>query len=253
MILAVSTASITLGAALWICFSFALGSFAQALSGFGFALISIPLAGLVVSSTDAVVIQTFAGCVLSMVMAWQYRADADHAVLRAVIPASFIGIGVGMVVANSVSDKAMRFGVGIAVIIAAIAIATGFRFHTTHTAAVNSAAGLMSGMLAATTGTNGPPLVIAMAAQDASPRAFRANLQVAFAAGNFVLIPLFAASGKITRRTLLLSAVALVPTVFGRVFGEKVFARLNPNRFRRVVLAMLFLSGTVALVKATLS
>ncbi len=237
---------------LWVAFSFALGSFAQALSGFGFALIAIPLSSLVIGTTEAVVVQTFAGAVLSIVMAWQYRADADPAVLRFVVPASFVGIVIGMAVANSVSDRTLRFGVGTAVIGAALAIATGFRFRTSRTGAVNGAAGLVSGVLAATTGTNGPPLVIAMAAQDASPRSFRANLQTSFAATNVVLVPLFIASGKVHRQTLVLSAVALVPTVIGRVVGEQVFAKLNPNRFRRVVLAMLFLSGTVALVKAGL-
>jgi uncharacterized protein len=234
----------------WICLSFALGSCAQAISGFGFALISIPLASVVVGTTDAVVIQTLAGCVLSVIMAWQYRADADRAVLRTVLPTSILGIPVGILIASRVPDRGLRFAVGIAVIVAATAIATGYRITSKRTGFVNGTAGFVSGVLSATTGTNGPPLVIALAGRNAPPAAFRATLQVAFAVSNLFLVPAFLIAGKVTETGLKGTAVALVPTLLGRVFGERVFRRLDPAKFRRVVLAMLFLAGTIALVKA---
>jgi uncharacterized protein len=241
------------GVAAWVCLCFALGSFAQALSGFGFALIAIPLASLVMAPIDAVVIQTLAGFVMSCIMAWQYRADADRDVLRRVVPASLVGIPIGMLIANVASDRALRFGVGIAVLVAATAIATGYRIRTSRTSAVDGFAGFVSGVLAATTGTNGPPLVIALAGRDAEPLAFRATLQAAFAIANIVLVPLFIWNGKVTRVGVIGSAIAIVPTVLGRVIGERIFATLDKARFRRVVLTMLFIAGTVALVKATFS
>jgi uncharacterized protein len=236
----------------WIAFSFALGSCAQAISGFGFALISIPLASLVVGTTDAVVIQTLAGCLLSVAMAWKYRADADRAVLRLVVPTSLAGIPVGILIVNRVSDRGLRFAVGIGVIVAATAIATGYRITSKRTGLVNGAAGFVSGVLSATTGTNGPPLVIALAGRDATPAAFRATLQGAFAAANLVLVPAFIVSGKVTETGLVGAAVAIVPTMLGRVLGERVFHRLDPAKFRRVVLSMLFVAGIVALGKAVL-
>ena len=245
-----SVSSLTVAAAVWICLSFAIGSFAQAVSGFGFALIAIPLSSLVVSPVNAVVIQTFAGALLSGYMAWQYRPDSQPHVLKVLLPGVVVGIAVGMLVSTRLNDRALRFAVGVTVIIAALAIATGFRIRTRHTKAIFVIAGLVSGVLGATTGTNGPPIVIAMAGQDTPPPAFRANLQVAFAIGNLVLVPAFIAAGRVTRVGIVGSIVAFVPTLVGRVFGERVFAALDPKRFRSVVLGMLFLAGTVALAKA---
>ncbi len=233
--------------AAWLGVAFALGSGAQAVSGFGFALISIPLASLVVSTTDAVVMQTLAGCMLSVVMAWQYRADADLPTCRVVVPTAFLGIPVGMLIASRVSDRGLRFAVGVAVLVAATAIATGYRIRSARTGLVNGFAGFVSGVLSSTTGTNGPPLVIALAGRDAPPATFRATLQVAFAASNVLLVPAFIITGKVTEIGLKGAAIALVPTIAGRAFGERVFRRLNPERFRRVVLVMLFLAGSVAL------
>ncbi len=240
----------SVGFAVWICVAFALGSFAQAVSGFGFALISIPLASLLIGPTDAVVIQTLAGCVMSFWMAWQYRADADREMLRTVVPLSILGIPVGLLIASNIPDRALRFGVGVAVLVAAVAIATGFRIRSKRVRLVNGLAGFISGVLGATTGTNGPPLVIALAGRDASPKSFRATLQAVFAVANLVLVPAFVVTGKVTRTGVIGTAVAVVPTVLGRLVGEKVFVRLNPATFRRIVLSMLFLAGSLALGKS---
>lgn len=245
-----AAASLSLTAAVWICFAFVLGSFAQAVSGFGFALILIPLVSLVTTTTDAVVMQTFASSMLSMYMGWQLRKDADRTVLRSVLPGIAVGIPIGLAIASRISDRALRFGVGAAVIAAGLAIATGFRIRTAHPSRVNAGAGFVSGFLSATTGTNGPPLVVVMAGQDVAPTVFRANLQVAFGMSNLVLVPLFIGAGKVTKVGLVGTLIGLLPTVLGRVLGERVFARLDPTRFRRIVLVMLFLAGTVALAKA---
>jgi uncharacterized protein len=233
-----------------VAIAFGLGSGAQAISGFGFALISIPLASLVLSPTDAVVAQTIAGTVLSIVMAWQFRADADVPVMRRSIPAMLCGIPIGLLVVNRVSDRGLRLMVGFAVLVAATAIATGYRIRSQRHALVDAYAGFMSGMLTMTTGTSGPPLVITLAGRNAPPATFRATLQALFAVANLVSLPAFALAGKITGAGLRASAIAFVPTILGRVVGERVFRRLNPESFRKVVLTMLFLAGAVAVAKA---
>jgi uncharacterized protein len=234
----------------WVAIAFALGSGAQAISGFGFALISIPLASLVLPPTDAVVAQTIAGSILSFVMAWQYRADADVPVIRRSVPAMIVGIPIGLAVVSRVNDRGLRLMVGVAVLVAATAIATGYRITSQRHGLIDSTAGLVSGVLTMTTGTTGPPLVITLAGRNASPATFRATLQAMFAVANALSLPAFALAGKITGAGVTASAIALVPTMLGRVAGERVFRRLNPDSFRKVVLVMLFLAGSVAIVKA---
>jgi uncharacterized protein len=234
----------------WVAFSFVVGSVAQSVSGFGFTLISVPLVSLVVAPVDAVVGQTMAGGAMSIFMAWQLREDRDNEMLRSVIPASLVGMPIGLLISQTISDRGLRFAVGACVIVAALAIATGYRLRSKNQTVVDRIAGLISGVLVTSTGTNGPPLVIALADRGASPAAFRATLQTAFAVANIVAIPLFILSGKVTTLGLQVALVGFIPTVAGRVVGERVFASLDPSRFRRVVLVMLFAAGTVALSKA---
>jgi uncharacterized protein len=242
--------AVTNWALAWVAISFVIGSFAQSISGFGFTLISVPLISLVVAPSDAVVGQTMAGGLMSIYMAWQLREDRDNEMLRSVIPASLLGMPFGILIAKTVSDRGLRFGVGACVIVAAISIATGYRLRSKNQVLVDRIAGFISGVLVTSTGTNGPPLVIALADKGAPPATFRATLQTAFAVSNVVAIPLFILSGNVTSSGLRIGAIGLIPTVAGRVVGERVFASLDPNRFRRIVLVMLFAAGTVALSKA---
>jgi uncharacterized protein len=238
-----------LGTVVWIGCAFALGSFAQSISGFGFTLIAVPLLTVAVRPADAVVGQTLAALLLSGWMGTQLWPLADKAVLKRIVPMSVLGMPIGIWLSSRLSDRGLRVMVGIAVISAAIAIASGWRLRKVN-APFELGAGLLSGILSTTTGTNGPPLVITMAARDHPPDRFRATLQVAFAIANVAAIPFFVASGKITHSGVVVGAVGLVPTLAGRLLGEPVFRKLDPFRFRRIVIVMLFVAGTVALVRA---
>jgi uncharacterized protein len=238
-----------IGQVIWVAIAFTIGSFAQSVSGFGFTLIAVPLLTLAVRPADAVVGQTFASLLLSAWMGVQLWPEADKAMLKRIVPMSFVGMPIGIVVSSRLSDRGLRIGVGIAVISATVAIASGWKLK--HVSApMEYAAGLVSGILNTTTGTNGPPLVVTLAAREHQPAKFRATLQVAFALANVVAIPLFVASGKVTSTGLRVAAIGLVPTLAGRLIGEPVFRRLKPERFRVIVIAMLFAAGTVALIRA---
>lgn len=236
------------GAAItWIAVTFFVGALVQAVSGFGFALLAVPLLTLAITPSDAVVAQTLSGAVLSFVMAWQLRRHADRATIRRTAPIMFAGMPIGLLVGDLVGDRALRIGVGLAVLTATFTIAKGVRAHHAS-AALDRTAGFVSGVLGTSTGTNGPPLVIALSAREVDPNAFRATLTALFSLANLVALPLFALAGKLTHRAVAVALIGAVPMVFGRLAGESVFARLPAARFRGVVLAMLAAAGVVALV-----
>ena len=60
----------------------------------------------------------------------------------------------------------------------------------------------------------------------------------------------FAATGRITHEALLLGLAGVPGVAAGWTAGQRLFERLDHDRFRRVVLAMLAASGVVTLVAA---
>jgi uncharacterized protein len=112
------------------------------------------------------------------------------------------------------------------------------------------AAGALSGALATSTGTNGPPLVIAFHSVDMSPGEFRGTLSAAFAAQGLVALAGFWLTGHLTVDAARVAVAALPGLALGWLVGERVFVRTEPDRFRNVVLFMLAASGAASLLGA---
>jgi uncharacterized protein len=209
----------------------------------------VPLLAVVCTRTDAVVAQTVVGFFVTTHLAWKLRADVDRKLLMRAIPASIVGMPLGIVVGHLVSDRILRFVLGVSVILAAIALARGWRFRS-RPEVVDIVAGGVSGILSTTTGTSGPPIVIGMAGRDLSPAATRSSLQAIFMVANVVTIGLFAFDHSLTKQGLGVGVIGLVPAVLVRRSGERMFQRLDAELFRKVVLALLFVAGAVALFTA---
>lgn len=233
----------------WVAFAFALGSWAQAVSGFGFALITIPLLTVVAPRTEAVIAQTIAGMVVTTWMAWKLRAEVDRPMFRRALPMMLVGLPVGIVVGHVLPERIMRFVIGVSVIAAATGFALGVQLRG-RVRVVDAVAGFVSGVLSTTTGTTGPPLVIAMTGRSMAPAASRATLQALFTFANISAIGLFVVDGSFTREGVALGLLGLGPATLVRRAGERSFQRLDPARYRTLVLVLLVLAGSIAIWRA---
>lgn len=189
------------------------------------------------------------GLVTQLWMAWRMRNEVDRSVVRWALPFSFVGMPVGIAVGHIVSDRSMRVAVGGAVLVAVVAIKRGLTVRG-RPSRVDSLAGFVSGVLSTTTGTNGPPLVIALAGRSLQPGVTRATLSALFCGANIVSLALFAIDGSISDRAPVIAAVGLIPALAVRAGTEPMFRKLDPARYRNVVLGLLSIAGTVAIVNA---
>ena len=233
----------------WIVAVFGIAAFAQALSGFGFSLLCVPLLTLVCTRTDAVVSSTMVGMVTQIWMAFKLRREVSRDIVRWALPASFVGMPVGILIGHVVNDRALRVAVGVAVLFAVVAIHQGFAVRG-RPSRVDSVAGFVSGVLSTTTGTNGPPLVVALAGRSMEPGVTRATLTALFCGANIVTIALFAVDGSISSRAPVIAAIGLIPALGVRAASEGLFRKLNPARYRTLVLGLLTVAGLVAIANA---
>ena len=113
--------------------------------------------------------------------------------------------------------------------------------------------GAASGALLSSTGMNGPPLVAAFQAQGMPPQQFRATLSTVFVSQDAAAIVLLALAGAMTEEALLAAAIGVPMLIAGWPLGNRLFHRLPPAAFRRVVLVMLAVTALVALTEAARS
>lgn len=217
----------------------------QALSGFGFALLAVPLLSLLIVPQQAVVTATGISLATTAVASWRGRHSADQQLATRLILSSLAGAPVGLFVIAHAPDGLLRAVLGVVVLGATVALARGWVVRETRL--VDGAMGFVSGVLSTSLSTNGPPLVFLMQSREMSPDRFRSTINQVFVVANVVALVLFAATGLVDGSAVT-GIVAALPAAFvGVVAGTWMRPRVSVERFRHVVLALLVLSGLSAL------
>lgn len=198
---------------------------------------------------DAVVISTLVGAVSSSTQAVLDRQHLDRALVKRLVMSSYLGMPVGLAAFLVVSDTGLRLGLGVVVVVAAVLLARGFSFDAPSNRH-DWSFGFVSGILATSTSTNGPPLVFLMQARNFAPQDFRATINTVFTFANFGAITLFLVSGQVTQQSLVGAVVAIPSLLIALKVGYWVRPKVSPHLFRRLVIALLVVSGVSLCVKA---
>jgi uncharacterized membrane protein YfcA len=226
----------------------ALAAAAQAVSGFGFALIGTPLVAVMVGPKEAVVGLTMIGLVLVAQLSLRGRGHVDRPTVGVVTAAAIVGMPLGLVALVQADDRVLTVVIAIAVIAFSLLLWRGARVPGGR--GTDATAGFTAGILSTSTGTSGPPIVIALSAKQLEPAVFRATISAIFLVQGAAALAAFAIGGQITRDAVAVALAGLPGVIAGSIVGERGFRRLDTPTFRRVVLGMLFLSGVVALFGA---
>jgi uncharacterized membrane protein YfcA len=234
---------IVVGAAVFVA------AFMQIVAGFGFALLSVPLMTLAIEPKLAVVVSTLTSVFVTSWQAYKDRAEADRVLVRKLTIGAYVGMPLGLLVYVSVDDNVLRFMLGIAVLIAAILLAMRVNLHHVGPR-LDYGAGFISGVLATSLSTNGPPLVFVLQTRQLSAVRFRATISTVFALGNIGGLALFIASGNVTRDGIVTAAVTIPALFVGQLLGFPIRKHVHGERFRWLVLLLLVAAAISAIVNA---
>lgn len=223
----------------------AVASAAQTLSGFGYALIATPLVAVLVGPKEAVVGLTIAGLLLVAQLALRDRGSVVRRVVLLITLSAFVGMPLGLLVLDRADERTLTLCIAIAVIAFALLLWRGVRLPARP--ATDAIAGFTAGVLSTSTGTSGPPIVIALSAKELLPSQFRSTISTIFLIQGAVSLIGFAAVGRVTGEALSVALAAVPGVLLGALAGERAFRRLDREAFRRVVTLMLLISGVVAL------
>jgi uncharacterized membrane protein YfcA len=112
----------------WVVIVVTISSLAQSLAGFGFGLLAVPLMTLAVDPHQAVIVATMIGTVSTTLQAVIDRRFCDWPTAKRLALAAYVGMPFGFVVFLLVSESAMRFSLGVVVLVATFVLARGFTF-----------------------------------------------------------------------------------------------------------------------------
>jgi uncharacterized membrane protein YfcA len=220
----------------------------HAVTGFGFALVATPLLALTVDPHTAVVATTLSALAMTVTVAIRQRTHAEWKVAWIALAGTVLGMPLGLLVYRLTSERLLTALIAVGVLACTAMVWRRVKVHGNTPTLVG--VGLLAGALSTSTGTNGPPMVAAFQGMGYDPRTFRATLAVVFGGTSVFSLLGFAVAGQVNVDALWIGLIGVPVVQVGYWCGNALFNRIDPQRFRTVVLVALLVSAAATLVKA---
>ena len=235
-----------------------LGATLQSTAGFGFALVLAPAMFAVLDPSEAVSTLLVLGAALNLLILFGEGRQRRvlSAEIRRLVGWAVPGLVVGAAALAVLSRQSLQVAVGALVVVAVFGPVGRRRTAASDAgldrgragAAGRAAAGFTTGLLTTSTGTSGPPLVYWLGRIGATPVELRDTLSASFLGLNTLAAAVLLLPGG-AGLSLEPGVIGLLGalTLAGQLVGRALFARLDPDRFRAIGLALILLTGVASI------
>ena len=223
----------------------------QAVVGFGFALLTVPIMMQIVGLQRAVILASLIGTANNVFQYRDLKHNQDKPQVKRFLLASCVGAPFGLIAFIYADQQVLKILLGVGVLFGVLLLARGRDLTHAHVS-LDWSMGVISGFLLTSTSTNGPPLVFAMQARKSDPKVFRSTLNMVFLVSGIYGLVLFAAFGEIALSDIWISLALLPSMIVGVYAGRFIRNRVDPDRFRLLVLMLLALAGLSSLYSGLL-
>jgi hypothetical protein len=212
---------------------------ARGFSGFGSALIFMPLASSIAAPrlvAALLLIIDFIGAAPLVPNAWK-QADRKATAIMAL--GALVGVPIGTWFLSRLEPVTTRWIISGFVFALLLLLLSGWRYrgkdHTTISIGIGGLSGFCSGLAQ----TGGPPIVGYWLGRPIASVIQRANIVLFFAASDFFSLVSYALTGLITADAIKFSFVAGPVYGIGVWFGASLFGRASENLFRAICYALI--------------
>ena len=212
----------------------------------GMAILSVPLLSLRISPVEAAAVMLPILVVMDWTGLLAYRRHWDRGLVKLILPAALVGVGVGWALAGSVSENGVRIAVGVVAVAFPLwqwfGPARGIEsLRGSRIAGV--VAGVVAGFTSFVAHAGGPPFKAYALAQGLPPRIFAGTSVVVFTAINAAKLIPYAALGQLGTANLATSLVLVPLAPLGVLLGVWLVKRMDATVFYRIIYALVFATG----------
>jgi uncharacterized protein len=232
-------ADVSLNAAMAICAIAFVAGTARGFSGFGSALIFMPLASSMAEPrliAALLLIIDFVAAAPLLPNAWQ-KADRKATAIMAF--GALLGVPIGTYFLSRLEPVTTRWIISSFVLALLLLLLSGWRYRGKEHAAISIGIGGLSGFCSGLAQTGGPPIVGYWLGRPIASVIARANIMLFFGASDLFSAVSYATAGLITMDSILFSFV--VGPVYGIAvwFGASLFGKASESVFRAICYALI--------------
>lgn len=215
--------------------------------GFGgaIAILSVPMMSLVMSPTQAAAILLPILVVMDAVVVRTYWGQFDKRALQLLLPGALVGIVIGYLAADSMSDDYMRILIGIMSLVFAVQQLLGLqsRGAAKHKRGPAGFFGVLAGFTSFSIHAGGPPFTMYLLPKRLPPLLFAGTAGIFFAVVNVVKLLPYTLLGQFSSDNLLYSLVLVPLAPLGVKLGHFLVKVSEPTFYYRLISLFLLLLG----------
>lgn len=235
------------GTVLFVLLVSLIAGLARGFSGFGAALIFVPLVSATIGPKIAAPLLLVADGVLTIGLipaAWRL-ADQRNVLVMAL--GAIVGVPLGTYALATFDPLTIRWSIVAIVLLLLMLLMSGWRYHGRPKARLTIAVGAVSGIFSGAAQVGGPPVVAYWLGGAIPGSIVRANIILYFAVSTILTFASYLWSGLITFQIVAL-AVAVGPLYgLGLWLGTRMFGVASERAFRRLCFCLIAFSALASL------
>jgi uncharacterized protein len=232
-------ADVGLNAAIAICAVAFVSGTARGFSGFGSALIFMPLASSIADPrlvAALLLIIDFVAAAPLLPGAWE---KADRKATAIIVFGALIGVPIGTYFLSRLEPVTTRWIISAFVFALLLLLLSGWRYRGKDHAAVSVGIGGVSGFCSGLAQTGGPPIVGYWLGRPIPSVVARANIVLFFGASDLFSAVSYTTAGLITMDAILFAIVVGPVYGIGVWFGASLFGKASETVFRAICYALI--------------
>jgi uncharacterized membrane protein YfcA len=221
---------------------------AQAMTGFGFGLVAVPLMTLFLSPASAIPIIVIEGLVLNLMVLAQSSRQVRLRQIGPLSVAGLAGVPLGVWLLANLDPSSLRVYIGVLMVAAGVLFSTGLRVSVSNPRLAGIPVGFASGVLGGSVSMPAPPIILFFANQKLPPSEFRLNLILIITLQLLLSLPVYAANDLLPQKAFVWSAAILPALLLGGVIGTRLLGVVSDRVFRYLTLGAVVAAGLLSLL-----
>lgn len=220
---------------------------ARGFSGFGAALIFMPVASAIIGPQVAAPVILVVDIVMALPMLPDGWRRANRRDVGTMSIGALVGVPLGGAALALADPLWIRWGIVAAVAGLLALLATGWRYRHRPTPPLTIAVGVTSGLFSGAAQIGGPPVVVYWLSGIIPAVIVRANIVLYFAVSSLITAATYLAAGLIGTKVLLLTAATAPFYGAGIYAGSRAFGLASERTFRRICFGLITVAAIIGL------
>ncbi|MFQ5623990.1 MAG: TSUP family transporter [Paracoccaceae bacterium] len=232
---------------IWLFAGATLAGLVRGFSGFGNAMVYMPVAGAVLSPVWALTTMIVFDMIGPLPNARGALRDGHGRDVLRLGTGAVIALPAGVWALTRLEPDLFRWLVSLVALGLLALLATGWRYHGTLSRQMIYSIGALGGFLAGSTGLAGPPVIMLYMASRHGPAAIRANTLLFLLLADVLMLAVFGLNGLLEATPIVIGLMLALPYTLANMAGAVIFDPARERVYRIVAYVLVAASAVMGL------